>query len=318
MARSLRAPARRPRPGSRRRRSRRRPGRCARSRCACSSRRCRTALLPACDRAVERHREHARERRLADTAGTAEEVGVADPVCRPRVSEGFGDVLLGRDVGEVRGAVFPGQGLMRHGLCGRGRRQDLGSVAYQTKAPPPATACLPCRGAEERVPQATRSYVHRTYRCYRRGPDGVGGLPSCGPGARFKPTGSPPEGQRHPGRQASSRWSTATTPSGPRDTATASKRQPRPGSPWCSHHQAATNSISARLRAVIASSGCPDPFPLRPFTSTKATRSPRRMTRSTSFRRNRTFRSTISQPRAASQRAATPSKKPPDAMSIHT
>ena len=43
------------------------------------------------------------------------------------------------------------------------------------------------------MPQATRSCDHHTYRCYRRGPDGVGGLPPCGPGA-------PPKLERAPDR----------------------------------------------------------------------------------------------------------------------
>ena len=36
------------------------------------------------------------------------------------------------------------------------------------------------------MPQATRSGDHHTYRCYRRGPDGIRELSSCGPGALGK------------------------------------------------------------------------------------------------------------------------------------
>jgi len=35
------------------------------------------------------------------------------------------------------------------------------------------------------MPQANRSNDHHTYRCYRRGPDGIRGLSLYGPGARL-------------------------------------------------------------------------------------------------------------------------------------
>ena len=38
----------------------------------------------------------------------------------------------------------------------------------------------------KKVPQATRSCDHHTYRCYRRGPDGIRELSPCGPGALQK------------------------------------------------------------------------------------------------------------------------------------
>ena len=48
-------------------------------------------------------------------------------------------------------------------------------------------------GGKEKVPQATRSDDHRTYRCYLRGPDGIRELSPCGPGALGKLPG--PRGQ---------------------------------------------------------------------------------------------------------------------------
>ncbi len=51
------------------------------------------------------------------------------------------------------------------------------------------------------MPRATRSCDHHTYRCYRQGPDGVGGLPPCGPGAHPEASQRLPEGStgEHPG-----------------------------------------------------------------------------------------------------------------------
>ena len=91
-------------------------------------------------------------------------------------------------------------------------------------------------------------------------------------------------------------------------TAMASKRYSSSGAPWCATHHRATPSISRRLRAVTASSGWPRASSRRPFTSTKATTRPRRMTRSISWRRKRTLRSTTRHPRASSHREANDSK----------
>ena len=56
--------------------------------------------------AVERHGEHARQRRLSDAPRTAEEVGVPDPIHRHRPAQRLRHVLLRRDVGEGPGPVF--------------------------------------------------------------------------------------------------------------------------------------------------------------------------------------------------------------------
>ena len=60
--------------------------------------------------AVERHGQHARERRLARAARPAEEIRVGHPVAEDRVSERVRDVRLHGDIGETPRAVLPGQG----------------------------------------------------------------------------------------------------------------------------------------------------------------------------------------------------------------
>ena len=64
--------------------------------------------------AVQRMREHARERRLAHAAGPAEEVRVRDAVPRDRTLERVRDVLLHGDVGEALRAVLPGETEVGH------------------------------------------------------------------------------------------------------------------------------------------------------------------------------------------------------------
>ncbi len=60
--------------------------------------------------AVERHREDAREGRLARAARTAEQVGVRHAVARDGVAQRGRDVRLHGDVGETLGAVLPCEG----------------------------------------------------------------------------------------------------------------------------------------------------------------------------------------------------------------
>ncbi len=55
---------------------------------------------------------------------------------------------------------------------------------------------------KKKVPQATRSDDRRTYRCYRRGPDGVHELSPYGPGALSKGIGDPTGSQRTIDRNA--------------------------------------------------------------------------------------------------------------------
>ena len=68
--------------------------------------------------AVERHREHAGERGLADAARPAEQVAVRDAPARDRALERVRDVRLHGDVGEASWG----------GICGRGRWTRAGGL----------------------------------------------------------------------------------------------------------------------------------------------------------------------------------------------
>ncbi len=95
----------------------------------------------------------------------------------------------------------------------------------------------------KKAPQATHSDDYHTYRCYLRGPDGVRGRSSCGPGALSKlgliaPFVKLADGERlvipgvyvestpvgYPRRQASSTCSIRGGPRSSHNTETASKR----------------------------------------------------------------------------------------------
>ena len=85
---------------------RRRPGPDARAAGAGAAR----LVVGALVLAVERHREDARERRLARAPRTAEQVGMRDAVVGDRVLQGGRHVGLDRDVCESFRAVLAGQG----------------------------------------------------------------------------------------------------------------------------------------------------------------------------------------------------------------
>ena len=61
--------------------------------------------------AVERFRDDARERRLADAARAGEEIGVVQPLLAQRVRERAHDVLLADELGEAPGAPLAGENL---------------------------------------------------------------------------------------------------------------------------------------------------------------------------------------------------------------
>ena len=88
---------------------------------------------------------------------------MADPVAVNGTAERLGDVLLDHDFREAPRPVPTGEGGVCHGFARAAGRRGAGS---------------------EKVPQADHSAGHHAYRCYRRGPDGVHGLATCGPGAR--------------------------------------------------------------------------------------------------------------------------------------
>ena len=64
--------------------------------------------------AVQRHRQDARDRRLADAAMAAEDVAMGDALLRDGILQGAGDVFLADDVGEFLRPVFARQDLIAH------------------------------------------------------------------------------------------------------------------------------------------------------------------------------------------------------------
>ena len=66
---------------------------------------------------VERHGEDARQRRLADAAGTTEEVGVTGASAVHRPAKRLGNVFLSCDFGEASGPILAGKRGMGHGAC---------------------------------------------------------------------------------------------------------------------------------------------------------------------------------------------------------
>ena len=104
---------------------------------------------------VEGHGEDASEGGLTHPTRTTEEVGVSDSTARHGATQGLGDVLLSRHIGESPRAILSGQGCVGHG---RTLREPAGVAESHTI---------------RKMPQATRSNDHCTYRCYRQGPDGV-------------------------------------------------------------------------------------------------------------------------------------------------
>ena len=85
--------------------------------------------------AVERHREHPRERRLPCAAGPAEQIRVRDAVAGDGIAQRVGHVRLHGDLGELARAVLPGEG-----------------ERHPRKLAPPSVWCdsaqVPCRTAE--------------------------------------------------------------------------------------------------------------------------------------------------------------------------
>ena len=64
--------------------------------------------------AVHRHGQDAGDRRLADSAMTAEDIAVRDALLRDGILQGAGDVLLANNVGEFLRPVFARQNLVAH------------------------------------------------------------------------------------------------------------------------------------------------------------------------------------------------------------
>ena len=79
--------------------------------------------------AVERHGEDPGARRLADAAGAAEEIRVADPAGPDRGRERRPDVVLADQIGEATGPVGSGKRGAVHGLVGGVGRPDHGPQA---------------------------------------------------------------------------------------------------------------------------------------------------------------------------------------------
>ena len=123
-----------------------------------------------------------------------------------------------------------------------------------------------------KMPQATRSDNHRTYRCYRRGPDGVSwvfALRTWGVQNIDRHRGSV-NAKHHEStattrhfqlsdhsRQAPSMCSNSSSPPGMRRTETASKRYARAGNSLRATHILAAREIARRFLQVIDSKGCP-------------------------------------------------------------
>ena len=66
--------------------------------------------------AVQRHRQDARDGRLADAAMAAEDVAVRDAALAEGVHQGAGDMVLPGDIGEELGTVFAGEYEVCHGI----------------------------------------------------------------------------------------------------------------------------------------------------------------------------------------------------------
>ena len=65
--------------------------------------------------AIQRHRQNARDGRLADAAVAAEDVAVGDASLRDGILQRAGDVLLPDHLGELLWTVFARQNLITHG-----------------------------------------------------------------------------------------------------------------------------------------------------------------------------------------------------------
>ncbi len=93
--------------------------------------------------AIERHREHARERRLPHSARAAQQVAVRDAAARDRALERVRDVGLHRDIGEAPRAILTGEREIhgpRKTRARRHRRQALVRVESSAGARPPLAA----------------------------------------------------------------------------------------------------------------------------------------------------------------------------------
>jgi hypothetical protein len=64
--------------------------------------------------AIQGHRQDARDRRLADTAMSAEYIAVCCSSLLDTVFERTGDVILADNLGEFLGTVFTGENLITH------------------------------------------------------------------------------------------------------------------------------------------------------------------------------------------------------------
>src|SRR5690606_10974718 len=86
-------------------------------------------------RAIQRHRDHARGRRLPDPAGAGEEVRVRGAPARDGRLERLRDVVLVRDLTEAARTVATGECGTGHGLVERSSRRGFDPSTSATHGP---------------------------------------------------------------------------------------------------------------------------------------------------------------------------------------
>ena len=134
--------------------------------------------------AVERHREHASERRFADAARSAQQVAMRNSAARNRALQRRRHVRLHGDVAEALRAVFASEG--DHGMERRAWRVAAWRAAgiYFTRRTLTKTtrAGMPLeeRSSPRECPRPTEATGDTSCRCYLRGPDGVRRLSPSG------------------------------------------------------------------------------------------------------------------------------------------